>query len=254
MESRHRCLRRLLGLLLPALAWACSAWAETPITLLYFERKPFHYTTGAGLVGGLVAQPTEEVFRKAGLPFVWKRVPVNRVLERLKHGEGRFAAPGWYKTPEREAFATFTAPIYVDQPLVGLARAGLAVPKGIKARDLFARPETRLLVRESFSQGAYMDGLIARMPRAQVQTVAVEVPLMVQMVKANRADLLITTQEEVEVHVAQAGASMQDFEVLHFPDVPAVEQRYILLGRQVPAEVVRRLDEAIRTTLTLARH
>ena len=254
MEPRHRCLQRLLGLALLTLSWVTMAMAEAPITLLYYERKPFHYTTETGAVTGLLATQTEEAFRKAGLSFVWKRVPVNRVLETLKNGGGRCAAPGWYKTAERATYATLSAPIYVDKPLVGLARAGCKVPKGIKAADLFTRREIRLLVRENFSQGAYLDALIAHMPPGQVQTVAVEVPLMVQMLKANRADLILTTQEEVPIQVAQSGSTMQDFEVLHFPDVPAVEKRYILLSHQVPADQVRRLDEAIRTTVTLARH
>jgi uncharacterized protein (TIGR02285 family) len=255
MKVSDRLTTRLQWLLLVC-ALLASGWpaeAQATIQLLYYDRPPFHTTQGNSVVG-LVAAPTEAVFRKAGIPFVWKRMPVNRILDMLKGSDGPYVSPGWYKTPERETYALFTLPIYNEKPLIGLARAGFSVPKGIKAKDLLARPETRLLVKEHFSQGAYLNNLIAQMPLRQIQTVAIEVPLMVQMIKANRADLIITTQEEVEFHVAQAGASMADFKVLHFPDVPAVEKRYILLSQQAPGDLLKRLNEAIRATLPLPSH
>ena len=65
------------------------------------------------------------------------------------------------------------------------------------------------------------------------------------MIHAARADLIVTTQEEVEIYVKQAELEMSDFRVLEFPDVPAVEMRYVLCSQKVPADVMSRLNAAI---------
>jgi polar amino acid transport system substrate-binding protein len=211
----------------------------------YYERKPFHHTLENGTVVGLTAIPSELAFKKIGITIKWELVPVNRILDNLKRSDEPLCSPGWYKKPEREAYAQFSAPIYRDKPLVGLARADFSVKNGITAKELFANPSTKLLVKQNFSQGAYMDALIATMQPGQVTAVAAEIPNLVKMVNAKRADLIITTQEEVALYVDQAELAMRDFRVLVFPDVPAVEMRYILCSKQVPAETMQKLNEAI---------
>ena len=90
-----------------------------------------------------------------------------------------------------------------------------------------------------------MDELIAKMPPTHVLPTTDEVPTMVQMIARGRADLIITTQEEVEIYVHQSGFKLEDFHILVFPDVPAVEKRYILCSQQVPAEVLDNLNSAL---------
>jgi polar amino acid transport system substrate-binding protein len=83
------------------------------------------------------------------------------------------------------------------------------------------------------------------MPPSQVEVVAAEIPNLVKMIAAKRADLIITTQEEVALYVDQAELKLKDFRVLIFPDVPAVEMRYILCSKQVPEDTMQRLNKAI---------
>jgi polar amino acid transport system substrate-binding protein len=244
--------------LLKACSWLSGAalWAGTsmahavqPLTLQYYERKPFHYTLENGSVVGLLVTPTEAAFKKIGIAIRWQLVPVNRILDDLKRNTSAMCTPGWYKKPEREEYAQFSLPIYRDKPLVGLARADFFVKSDITAKELFANPKTHLLVKQNFSQGAYMDALIASMPPSQVARVAAEVPNLVKMVNLNRADLIITTQEEVALYVDQAELAMKDFRVLVFPDVPAVELRYILCSKQVPVETMTKLNKALANTV-----
>ncbi len=252
-----------LPALLRALSWGaifCAAFAQadaptthrvTPIALHYYERKPFHYTAPDGRVMGLVVTPTEQAFAEAGLPIKWVLTPANRILFELERNATADCTPGWYRKPDREAYARFSSPIYRDRPLVGLARSDTRFPQGITARQLLGRPDTKLLVKTNFSQGAYMDALIAKMPAGQVDASPGEVSSLVKMVNAGRADLIITTQEEVELYVNQAELKMKDFRVLVFPDVPAVEMRYILCSKLVPAEVITRLNKAIAEKVRL---
>ena len=237
---------------LPGLLWGgwllTPAWPADlpgPITLLYYERAPFNHTTPDGKVVGLTASRAEAAFKLAGLPFQWKQMPANRLLETLKAGEGRYAASGWYKNAERQTYARFTDPIYIDKPLVGIACPHLAIPKGCRARDLLARPGLRLLMKEHFSNGPYLDQLIHRMAPQQIQTAAGEVPSLVAMIQADRADLFICCQEEVEVYLRQAGPAAPDFKVVYFSDLPMENGRYILLGKGVPEAEVLKLNRAI---------
>ncbi|MDR7306078.1 hypothetical protein [Rhodoferax saidenbachensis] len=63
------------------------------------------------------------------------------------------------QNPQRQEYAQFSEPIYRDKPLVGLGNADLPVKQDITAKELFARPQTRLLVKQNFSQGACMNKL-----------------------------------------------------------------------------------------------
>jgi polar amino acid transport system substrate-binding protein len=220
------------------------------ITLHYYERPPFHYRAADGSMAGIIASSTESIFKRAGITYRWELTPVNRILADLKNNNRMDCSPGWYKTAEREAYAQFSLPIYHDLPLQGLSRNDFPAPEGITAKDLFLRHDLRLLLKQNFSQGAYMDALISTMPTQQVQQVTVEVPTMVKMIKANRADLIITTEEETDYFIAQSGYQKQDFRILKFPDVKATEYRYILCSRQVPAQIINRLNDAIRSAGT----
>ena len=197
-------------------------------------------------MAGVIATLTETVFKAAGITYKWELTPVNRILANLKNNNGLECTSGWYKTAERETFAQFSLPIYHDQPLQGLSRADFAAAEGITAKELFLRPDLRLLLKQNFSQGAYMDALIANIPPQQVQRVTVEVPTMVKMVKADRADLIITTEEETDYFIKQSGFENKDFRILKFSDVPATEQRYILCDQKTPREVMNRLNQAIK--------
>jgi uncharacterized protein (TIGR02285 family) len=158
--------------------------------------------------------------------------------------------PGWYKKPDREAYAQFSLPIYQDLPLQGLSRANFSVPDGITAKELFLRPDLRLLLKQNFSKGAYMDSLIEHIPAQQVQKVAAEVPTLVKMIQADRADLIITTEEETDYFISQSGYQKQDFRIIKFPDVPATEKRYILCSQRVPTEIMNRLNQSIKSTIS----
>ncbi|HEY8026715.1 MAG TPA: transporter substrate-binding domain-containing protein [Burkholderiaceae bacterium] len=221
------------------------AQTRTPLTLYYYERKPFHYTTDDGKVAGLTVVPTEAAFAKLDIPIHWSKVPVNRILAQIKMNREAACSPGSYKKPDREKYARYSIPIYRDKPLVGLANARFLAEPGITARELLARPDTRLLVKQNFSQGAYMDELIAKMPSAHVFPTTDEVPTMVQMIARGRADLIITTQEEVEIYIHQSGFKLEDFHILVFPDVPEVEKRYILCSQEVPVEVIDNLNSVL---------
>ena len=219
------------------------------ITLHYYERPPFHYRADDGSISGIIAASTESIFKRAGITFHWELTPVNRILAYLKTNAGFDCSPGWYKNTERETYAQFSLPVYQDMPLQGLSRANFLAPEGITAKELFLRPDVRLLLKQNFSQGSYMDLLIQHIPEQQVQRIAAEVPILVKMVHADRADLIITTAEETDYFINQSGYKKQDFIILKFPDVPGTEKRYILCSQRVPIEIMNRLNQSIKSVM-----
>ncbi|MBV8501336.1 MAG: transporter substrate-binding domain-containing protein [Paucibacter sp.] len=234
-------------LLMPGLGGCASASGEPVLRLYYYERPPFHYTDEHGHVQGEIADNAEATLRRAGLRFEWLPMPANRILQTLRSEKGPACSPGWYGTPQRRADFLMSQAMIRDKPLIALVRSDFPVPAGTTARAFFAKPQLRLLLKQNFSQGSYMDGLIAHMPGEQIQRVALEVPQMVRMLKADRADVIITTEAEAGIFVGSAGLSMRDFKIVRFPDVPAQEFRYLLCSHDVSRQDMARIDKAIES-------
>lgn len=236
----------------------CSAssvvQAASSVTLYYYERKPFHYTTDDGHAVGLMVTPTTQIFEKAGVTISWKVMPVSRILATIKANVGDDCSPGWYKTPEREDYARYSLPIYSDKPLVGLARADFPARQGITAKELFLQAHARLLIKQGFVHGTYFDQIIAAMPPANVIRVPEDVSSMVKMVRYGIADVVPATPEEAEVYVANSGYGMKEFRILNFSDIPAVEKRYIICSKRVPAELMDKLNAIIKTMPPASTH
>jgi len=248
---RHRLPSLLLILLstwLPVPGAARGAGAEEPpLVLYYYERPPFHFANEQGQVVGSFVQAAEETLKRAKLSFTWVRLPASRILSTLRSEKRPACSPGWYSTPERRFDFKYSKAMMLDKPLIALVRADFPVPDAVEARTFFfENPRMRLLLRQNFSQGAYLNALIARIPKSRLQSVTIELPQMIRMLQANRTDLIFSTEEETGFFVRDAGFLMSDFRVVRFPDVPATEYRYMLCGQGVPAETLRRIDRAIR--------
>lgn len=235
------------GLLLCGIMACALAQADpsAPITMHYFERKPLHYINDKGKLTGLLVTPIEQVFSKAGIPVVWHQTPVNRIMATLQANDGLDCAAGFYKSPEREAFAHYSLPIYRDKGIVALSRADFTSPQTTTAQELLARPQTRLVVKQGFVYGRYLDPLIGKMSPSQVQHVSDEVDSMVRMVRVGAADIVLVTEEEAEIYLSPAAAVSGSVRLLHLSDVPAQEYRYIACSKQVPQQVMDKLNAAI---------
>ena len=236
------------GLLSPV---GLCAQTEAPVTLHYSERPPYQYTAADGRPAGLLIRLTAKVFDKAAIAVQWRSQPYNRSLMIIQANTGDDCSVGWFRTAEREAFAQFTLPIYRDRPQVALVRADFPVVAGLSAAELLADPAARLLLKQSFVYGPYLDALIAKRPADSIQRVSVEVPTMLMMVRARRADVLILSVEEVEFYALQPDFPMQDFQVISFDDVPQGELRYLMCSQQVSPRLIKRINQAIGSLVEL---
>lgn len=231
-------------LLFLCLSSPLSGSAQEAITLNYNERPPYLIPGADGSASGLTATPAANAFKAAGISVVWAKLPTNRQLALVKESMGMNCAIGWFKNPEREQFAKFTKSIYQDKPAVILASKRFVVGASGKLDDVLATKGVRVLVKDNFSYGPYIDGLLATLRPIVVKTVA-ENAQMVQMIQADRADFMFLAEEEARYLVEQAGFKLQDFHLVRFADMPPGERRYIMCSRQVPDEVITKLNKVI---------
>lgn len=239
----YRVFHWILGCI-PLLGITSGAWATEDIVLNYHERPPYAIAEPDDSAYGVTATPAGDAFKRAGIAFRWAKMPSNRQIILVEKNSGRDCAVGWFKTPEREAFALFTKPIYRDRPWVALAPATFSVRHGMELSEVLADKTTRLLVRDRYSYGAYIDDLVKRLQPTTV-VVTVESQLMIRMLRAGRADITFVPQEEADYLVKEVGLASSDIKVIGFPDIPQGEFRYIMCSKRVGSTVIERLNQAI---------
>ncbi len=234
----------LLSSLFFTLLFASTGHAAEPLALLYYDRPPYMIATANGQVSGLSASPSAAALKAAGIPFGWNKVASQRIIDLIREDAVMGCGVGWYKSAEREKFARFSKAVYQDKPYLAVANKKLGLPKNITLADLFNQKSVRILVKEGFSYGK-LGELLAKHPDNLIRTTN-EISAMVQMVKANLADLIFLSEDEAVFLLEQAGFRADDFHLLRFPDVPVGAKRYFMCSKKVPESVINKINDAIR--------
>jgi len=232
-----------------SIIFICSlpAEAQSPVQLYYYERIPYAVKDNQGEVSGLCATPAANAFKKAGIPFQWKKMPFKRQLVTIKHNKKKACGIGWFKNPEREAFARYTDAIYQDKPAITISRKGnQALQRHQDLNTLLNDKNVKLLVKDGFSYGTYIDGLIKKNdPEVVVVATSTNIQ-MLQMILADRADYYFTSEEEAEHMIMNAGYEVSQFQLQHYSDMPAGNRRYITCSQQVTPEIIELLNRALK--------
>lgn len=212
------------------------------ITLHFNERPPYMVAAADGTATGLSATPARQAFAVAGIAVRWAQTPTTRQLSVIRDNEGLDCAIGWFRKPDREAFAKFSKPIYRDRPTVVLAHAAF-VPER-RLADLLRRPGVTVLVKDNYSYGAMIDALLAE-KRAFVLSTTAENQQMLRMVAERRVDMMFAAEEEAQHLLGQAGIAARGLQLLRFDDVPIGERRHLMCSKRVPDALLERLNAAI---------
>ena len=221
--------------------------AQSPIQLYYFERIPYAAKDNQGEVSGLCATSAANAFKKAGIPFQWKMMPFKRQLVTIKHNKKKACGIGWFKNPEREEFARFTDAIYQDKPAIIIGKKGnYALKKHRDLKSLFEDKQVKLLVKDGFSYGVYVDELINKYDPKIVSVVTSTNVQMLQMILSGRADYFFISEEEAEHIILDAGYERSQFQLQHIDDMPAGNHRYIACSQQVSPETIDLLNRALK--------
>lgn len=217
-----------------------------PVTVHYIQRPPYMAASADGLTG-LTGYPTVLAFKNANIPFVLAETPFARQLHMVEMNSGQDCMIGIFKKPEREVFAKFTKPVYQDQAQVILTSAANAprFSKFTSLTGLFDDKSMVLLVKLRYSYGIALDALIERY-QPKIETTPDENLLMIKAIKLKVADYMFIAPEEASVAIAAAGFNESDFRQIKFKNMPDGEYRRIMCSKNVPDEVINKLNSVIK--------
>ncbi|MBW2204389.1 MAG: transporter substrate-binding domain-containing protein [Deltaproteobacteria bacterium] len=219
------------------------------ITVRYHERVPYIQTTPNG-VEGLTGTLVALSFKKAGIPFIWKKTPSKRQIKVLKDNSGCDCLVGWFKNPDREKFAKYTHHIYQDKPQIALARFDNGkLQNGIGVDSVLSNPGLKLLVKDGYSYGSYLDARIAEHKPA-IDRSTTENINMLKKIHFKRGDYFFISPEEADGLIESSGLPKEDFKYITFSDMPEGEKRYIMCSQKVEDEVIEKLNAAINAAIT----
>lgn len=214
------------------------------ITVRYHERVPYVQTASNG-VEGLTGTPVALAFRKAEIPFIWKKTPAKRQIKVLRDNSGCDCLVGWFKNPDREKFAKYTHHIYQDQPQIALARADNdRLQNGISVDSVLSNPGLKLLVKDGYSYGSYLDTKIAQ-HKPTIDRSTTENINMLRKIHFKRGDYFFVSPEEADGLIQSSGLQKEDFKYISFSDMPEGQKRYIMCSQKVEDEVIEKLNTAI---------
>jgi uncharacterized protein (TIGR02285 family) len=222
-----------------------AAAAEDDLVIYYHERAPYSTKQADGSVKGITADIVTQAMSVAGIPYHWEELPSARQMEVLKRNGGPACGLGWFKRPEREAFAKFSAPIYRDLPTIVVARATDGRFAGTPSIDaLFADKSLTLLTKTGYSYGAEIDRKIAEeKPKARAD--ASDNQIMLGMVSRERVDYMIMAEEEAKDLLANSEFAQAGLAIYHLADPPAGEYRYLMCSKSEPDDLIARINQAI---------
>lgn len=219
-----------------------------PLVLYYHERRPY-YMHYRGEVHGLVADNVTLALNNAGIAFIWEEVPASRQLALLKNNSTKSCAVGWFKTPERELFAKFTAPVYQDKPHVVVTRAqNELLVSGISLEGVLSHWQLRLLVKSGYSYGPVIDAALKDKKPWLIPTTTDNYS-MLQMIRNHRADYCFMSEEEAGDLLLFSNLNQADFKIIHISDMPKGSKRYVLCSNKVEDDIIGRVNTAIEETV-----
>lgn len=244
--------RPLIRILTAALAVAAGtlpgqgrAQEAQALTLLYRDKPPYSYTENRQAQGLLIEQ-SRAVFGAAGIEFLPEEAPLKRIQLELQANERPLCSPGWYRLPEREAYARFSLPMSQDVPhlvLIG-PRSAQAVRAHRSLASLLADTRLRMAVVDGISYGSELDALIRKQTPAPLRATLTPVQLT-RMVAAGRADYMFMDREDY-LWLTRHGEVSRKLESLKFPDMPAGLQRHLMCSKKTPDATMQAIDTAIR--------
>ena len=226
-------------------ALGCGSAAADGLLLYYHDRPPYSEKQPDGSVHGITADIAAAALQAAGIAFRWEDLPSARQLEVIKRDVNQACGLGWFKRPDREAFAKFTAPIYRDLPTIIVARADDARFAGTPRLDaLFSDKALILLIKTGYSYGAEIDSKIAA-DVPNLRRDSSENRIMLGMVGRKRVDYMFMPEEEARDLLDDPELKVAGLAVYHLRDAPAGEFRYLMGSKSVPDSLIERINQAI---------
>lgn len=231
-------------LLLLGLAGAVSA---EPLIVSYIEKPPYYHTENNEATGFLIKKG-QQIFTQAGITPQFAARPAKRALLEVELNFQPICSIGWFKSPERAAFAKFSNPIHRDPPMAVLTTTSLApqLRRYATLSELTTKPDLRLGVVAGFSYGPYLD-LLTRDMKINIERNSSTPVISLKKLALARIDYTIIDVQELSYLSQQAAIDANRFTTINYIDIPQGNLRYLMCSKKVDGEILNRINNAIKT-------
>lgn len=229
-----------------------AAVAE-PVSVSYFERPPYYYTTESGQAAGFLVERARAIFKQAGVEVEFVTLTPYRILYVLQHAKIPHCSIGWFKNSERELFAKFSAPIYRNRALVLLTEKSqqnqFAAVKTL--REVFTDSQLIMARMVDFSYGVFADKLFTDLsPKSNYLTG--DQGSLLKAIKQRKASYMLVSPEEVDMLARTTGTAAGDLVTVPLQDIPVGNLRYLMCNQEVTDETMSALNNSIEKLYPLA--
>lgn len=243
MRKSVRPMTMMLGLML-ILARPVAA---NHVLLTYIEKPPLYYTNTEGQPAGTLLEQVRKAWPEETLQLE-ARSP-QRALEEIRANKGPVCSIGWFKTPERQAFAVYSVPIARESASLVVVRTvqrNSLVSKASLA-DLLADKQVRIGVVAGFSYGTELDQLLQPLqPRIDA---APDTATNLRKLAGWRVDAVLADAKDFEYYLQEAKIRPEDVMALSFPDMPQGELRYLMCSKKTSPAQLQKINTAMRPLL-----
>lgn len=210
-----------------------------------FNNKPPMFFFEGTQARGEVVDVVRQACSAAAVRCKFTELPFQRVLVYLEQGRPGFAALGFSKTPDREEFVTFSEPVWRDSPPVLLVRAG-------DKNAFLSHASLKSMIQNSqfvfggklgnvYPISDALQGLGARDTRFAGE--ANRFPLLLV---GERFDFTMLYKDEILPALQASKIAPEAVATISYPDLPLGGERFLLFSKNVPTEIVRKLNVALR--------
>lgn len=220
---------------------------EHPVTLFVFDRPPYYELQNGKPAGGFLLDMALDIFEIAGIPVDIQEMPATRILATFEAREISACGVGWLRLPEREAFAHFSLPFYINKPL------GVVVRRKT-ARRLGPNPSLDTLLcadlawghRQHYSHGKILDAALHARHDLRV-TRFTDLPPILRLIALGRLDATLLAPEEFAAQTASRPDLAANLVLLPIADAPPGFPRHIMCDAGMDPALMDRINAAITT-------
>lgn len=220
--------------------------AEEPLRMVFRSKPPYSYIED-GVQKGFLLEKTEQILKAGGVKARFSELPLRRIFQDIQLNQERICSFGWYKNPEREAYARFSLAMHQDRPHLVLTHQKSAEKiKRLKTlKDLMGAADLTLTMVDSVSYGPEIDAMIAAFP-GSIDKAPLSPQKVAEKLAAERADFMFMDRDDYEFFKATTPTFPHDaLIVVSVPDAPAGLQRYILCSKKVSPDTMNQINTGI---------
>lgn len=210
-----------------------------------WRAKPPHQYVENGVEKGLLLERAKEVFQQAQLTTHFVEEPAKRIWHNFAIKTENYCSFGWYRIAEREPLVQFSAVFHTDPPhTILVAPEALArVQEHKTLASLLADDSLTLGLVDGVSYGPQLDAMI-KQSRNHIERSSAAPLVMAHMIAARRASFMLIDREDWE-YLRERENGAHELVQIDLKGLPPGLNRYIVCSKDVPAETMKKIDQAI---------